>query len=174
MPTLFILSHAPHLDPTEAKKITFAAEGDCVLLIEDGVYAAAPVPTQAAKAMEEAVARRRARGSRLRTAAGSGRARGEDRVGDRGLPRIRGPDRGVRSVGALRRRQSLNDWPHPGGRSAPDEREGLKRTASAFLTAAGPAVSPQASPIPAEREQPCPVPERAGSPRWPASPRWRW
>jgi len=57
MPTLFILSHAPHLDPTEAKKIAFAAEGDCVLLIEDGVYAAAPVPTQAAKAMEEAVAR---------------------------------------------------------------------------------------------------------------------
>ncbi|NSW55653.1 MAG: sulfurtransferase complex subunit TusB [Armatimonadetes bacterium] len=57
MPTLFILSHAPHQDPTEAKKVAFAVQGDCVLLIEDGVYAAAPVTTEASKAIEAAAAR---------------------------------------------------------------------------------------------------------------------
>ena len=42
MPTLFVLSHAPHSDPNESKNILFARRGDTVILIEDAVYAAGP------------------------------------------------------------------------------------------------------------------------------------
>lgn len=42
MPTLFVLSHAPHSDPNESKKTAFAKSGDTVILIEDAVYAAGP------------------------------------------------------------------------------------------------------------------------------------
>lgn len=57
MPTLFILSHAPHADPGEARKVSFASEGDCVLLIEDAVYAAALSQTAASEAIQSAPAR---------------------------------------------------------------------------------------------------------------------
>lgn len=43
MSTLFILSHAPHTDPGQARTVELAREGDGILLIEDGVYAAAPI-----------------------------------------------------------------------------------------------------------------------------------
>ena len=45
MPTLFVLSHAPHSDPFDARTLDLAREGDGVLLIEDAVYAAAAQPT---------------------------------------------------------------------------------------------------------------------------------
>jgi sulfur relay protein TusB/DsrH len=45
MPTLFILSHAPHRDPLDAKTLEFVRPGDSILLIEDGVYAAGDTPT---------------------------------------------------------------------------------------------------------------------------------
>jgi len=45
MPTLFVLSHAPGADPGEAHKLTFARDGDAVILIEDAVFGAGSVET---------------------------------------------------------------------------------------------------------------------------------
>ncbi|MGD9494982.1 MAG: sulfurtransferase complex subunit TusB [Armatimonadota bacterium] len=57
MSTLFVLSHAPHADPGEVRKLAFAAAGDAVILIEDAVYAAAPAPTPWSAALEQATGR---------------------------------------------------------------------------------------------------------------------
>jgi len=54
MPTLFILSHAPHSDPQSARTLGLAAEGDGVLLIEDAVYVASAVPSALSAAVEDA------------------------------------------------------------------------------------------------------------------------
>jgi len=43
MSTLFILSHAPHANPQQIGTLELAQEGDGVLLIEDGAYAASSV-----------------------------------------------------------------------------------------------------------------------------------
>jgi len=54
MPTLFILSHAPHGDSLQDKTVSLAREGDSVLLIEDGVFAAVCAPTSLSAALEAA------------------------------------------------------------------------------------------------------------------------
>lgn len=54
MPTLFVLSHAPHSDSLQEKTVKMARRGDGVLLIEDAVYAATPAPTALSRAMGEA------------------------------------------------------------------------------------------------------------------------
>jgi len=45
MPTLFVLSHAPHSDTNEGQILCYARDGDTVLLIEDAVYAAGLIET---------------------------------------------------------------------------------------------------------------------------------
>ena len=57
MPTLFILSHAPHRDPLDPRTLSFARPGDSVLLIEDAVYAASPLPTPLTSLLAEAQAK---------------------------------------------------------------------------------------------------------------------
>ena len=54
MPTLLILSHAPHLDPAQAATLELAGDGDGVLLIEDGVYAAGRHPNPLQSALQAA------------------------------------------------------------------------------------------------------------------------
>ncbi len=54
MSTLFILSHAPHTDPGQARTVKLAREGDGILLIEDGVYAAAPIDHPLSEALAAA------------------------------------------------------------------------------------------------------------------------
>ena len=57
MPTLFVLSHAPHSDPAEAHTLAFARPGDAVILIEDAVYGATEAPTPLSEALADAAAR---------------------------------------------------------------------------------------------------------------------
>ncbi len=57
MPTLFVLSHAPHTDPLEGRRLDMARKGDAVVLIEDAVYAAGAVRTPLGPRLKEAVAR---------------------------------------------------------------------------------------------------------------------
>lgn len=57
MATLFILSHAPHSVPTEAKKLALAKAADCVVLIEDAVYGAGPTATPLAEPLADAASR---------------------------------------------------------------------------------------------------------------------
>jgi len=57
MPSLIILSHAPHSDPGEARMVALARDGDTVLLIEDAVYGAGAVSTPLASAIEEGTRR---------------------------------------------------------------------------------------------------------------------
>lgn len=54
MATLFILSHAPHSDPFDARTLELTREGDGVLFIEDGVYAAGVAPTALSPALQAA------------------------------------------------------------------------------------------------------------------------
>jgi len=54
MPTLFVLSHAPHTDPAEGRKVAWARPGDTVLLIEDAVYGGGAHPTPLAAHLAEA------------------------------------------------------------------------------------------------------------------------
>jgi len=57
MPTLFVLSHAPHSDPAEVHTLAFARPGDAVILIEDAVYGATAAPTPWSDALADAIAR---------------------------------------------------------------------------------------------------------------------
>lgn len=57
MPTLFVLSHAPHTDPNEGRVLDFARPGDAVILIEDAVYGATAVATPLTPVLAEAAAR---------------------------------------------------------------------------------------------------------------------
>lgn len=57
MPTLFVLSHAPHTDPNEGRMLDFARPGDAVILIEDAVYGATAVGTPLTPVLAEAQAR---------------------------------------------------------------------------------------------------------------------
>ena len=57
MSTLFVLSHAPATDPGESRKLTFAREGDAVILIEDAVFGAAPVASPLSAALDDAAER---------------------------------------------------------------------------------------------------------------------
>lgn len=57
MSTLFILSHAPHSDPGQARTVDLARGGDGILLIEDGVYAAAPIEHPLSTALKAALER---------------------------------------------------------------------------------------------------------------------
>ncbi len=57
MPTLFVLSHAPHTDPLEGRRLDMARTGDAVVLIEDAVYAAGAVETPLSPHLNEAAAR---------------------------------------------------------------------------------------------------------------------
>ena len=57
MPTLFVLSHAPHTDPLEGRRLDMARPGDAVALIEDAVYAAGEVDTPLTPHLTEAVER---------------------------------------------------------------------------------------------------------------------
>lgn len=57
MPTLFVLSHAPHTDPLEGRRLDMARAGDAVVLIEDAVYGAGAVDTPLTPHLSEAVAR---------------------------------------------------------------------------------------------------------------------
>ena len=57
MPTLFILSHAPHRDPLDHRTLGFARPGDSVILIEDSVYAAGSTPTPLSGPLAEAQAK---------------------------------------------------------------------------------------------------------------------
>ena len=45
MSTLFVLSHAPATDPGESRKLSWAREGDAVVLIEDAVFGAGDAET---------------------------------------------------------------------------------------------------------------------------------
>lgn len=57
MATLFILSHAPHSDPFDARTLELTREGDGVLFIEDGVYAVGATSTALSPALEAARSR---------------------------------------------------------------------------------------------------------------------
>ncbi len=57
MPTLFVLSHAPHTDPLQGRRLDMALPGDAVVLIEDAVYAAGAVLTPLTPHLNDAVAR---------------------------------------------------------------------------------------------------------------------
>ena len=57
MSTLFVLSHAPHTDPLEGRRLDMARPGDAVVLIEDAVYAAGEVDTPLTPHLQEAAAR---------------------------------------------------------------------------------------------------------------------
>lgn len=57
MSTLFVLSHAPASDPGESRKLSFARDGDAVLLIEDAVFGAGDVQTPLTAALEDATNR---------------------------------------------------------------------------------------------------------------------
>ena len=57
MSTLFILSHAPHTNPGQARTVDLARSGDGIVLIEDGVYAAAPIEHPLSTALQAAVQR---------------------------------------------------------------------------------------------------------------------
>lgn len=57
MPTLFILSHAPHSNPLDAKTLSLAQAQDSVLLIEDAVYAASELQTPLSAPLAQARAR---------------------------------------------------------------------------------------------------------------------
>jgi len=61
MSTLFILSHAPHANPRQGGTIGLARQGDGVLLIEDGAYAA----TSTAHPLQPALLAARERGVEL-------------------------------------------------------------------------------------------------------------
>ena len=57
MPTLFVLSHAPHTDPNEGRVLDFARPGDAAILIEDAVYGATAVATLLTPVLADAAAR---------------------------------------------------------------------------------------------------------------------
>ncbi len=57
MPTLFLLSHAPHADPNEGKKIALARPGDAVVLMEDAVYAAGAAETPFSPSIRDGLSR---------------------------------------------------------------------------------------------------------------------
>ncbi len=57
MPTLFLISHAPHADPHEAQKIALAKPGDVVVLMEDAVYAAGAAKTPFTPALRDGQSR---------------------------------------------------------------------------------------------------------------------
>lgn len=61
MATLFCLSHPPSSDPYQGELLDLATEGDGVILIEDGVYAAG----SNANPLSAALAAAQARGVRL-------------------------------------------------------------------------------------------------------------
>jgi sulfur relay protein TusB/DsrH len=57
MPTLFLISHAPHADPHEGQKIALAKPGDAVVLMEDAVYAAGAAETPFSPAIRDGQSR---------------------------------------------------------------------------------------------------------------------
>lgn len=57
MPTLFVLSHAPGTDPGESRKLSYARDGDAVVLIEDAVFGAAEAESPLTAVLNDADAR---------------------------------------------------------------------------------------------------------------------
>lgn len=57
MATLYCLSHAPCNDPFQGKLLDLAVEGDGVILIEDGVFAAGGTQNPLTQALEAAQGR---------------------------------------------------------------------------------------------------------------------
>jgi sulfur relay protein TusB/DsrH len=57
MPTLFLLSHAPHTDPAEGKRLELARPADSVVLTEDATYAAGALTTPFSAPLQEAATR---------------------------------------------------------------------------------------------------------------------